>query len=73
MRYNIWHIELYHGWSDCDGPEDCNVKKDIIMDSDFSKDQVMDMLVSLYSDDRIVEIYKCELVKSNQKLWLEDL
>jgi len=73
MRYNIWHIELYHGWSDYDGPNDCNVNKDIIMDADFSKDQVMDMLVGLYSEDRNVAINKCELVKGNQKLWLEDL
>jgi hypothetical protein len=73
MRYNIWHIELYHGWSDYDGPNDCNVNKDIIMDADFSRDQVMDMLVGLYSEDRNVEINKCELVKGNQKLWLEDL
>lgn len=73
MRYNIWHIELYHGWSDYDGPEDCNVNKDIIMDSDFTKEQVKDMLVSIYQDDRTVAIHKCELIKSNQKLWLEDL
>lgn len=73
MKYNIWHIELYHGWSDYDGPNDINVNKDIIMDADFSRDQVMDMLVGLYSEDRNVEIKECELVKGNQKLWLEDL
>lgn len=73
MRYNIWHIELYHGWSDYDGPEDCNVNKDIIMDSEFTKEQVQDMLVSIYPDDMTVEFHKCELIKSNQKLWLEDL
>lgn len=73
MKYNIWHIELYHGWGDYDAPEDCNVKKDIIMDADFSRDQVMDMLVSIYQDDRTVAIHKCELIKSSQKLWLEDL
>lgn len=73
MKYNIWHIELYHGWSDYDGLNDINVNKDIIMDADFSRDQVMDMLVGLYSEDRNVEIKECELVKGNQKLWLEDL
>ena len=73
MKYNIWRVELYHGWSDCDGPEDCNVKNDFLFDSRFSKEQVEDMLVTLYQDDRTVEIWKCELVKRDQKLWLEDI
>ena len=73
MKYNIWHIEMYHGWSDYDGPEDCNVKRDIIMDARFNKEKVVDMLVALYPDDRTVVVHKCELVKGDQKLWLEDV
>lgn len=30
MEYNVWHIEMYAGWSDCDGPADCNIKRDYV-------------------------------------------
>lgn len=62
MNYNVWHIELYHGWYDYDGPEDCNVKDDFVFDARFTKEQVMEMMVSLYEDDRCVEIAKCNLI-----------
>ena len=72
MKYNIWHVEMYHGFSDFDGPEDCNVKKNFIFDASFTKEQVMDMLVGIYSEDRVVEIVKCECIKSD-RLFLEDI
>jgi len=72
MKYNIWYVELYHGWSDYDGPEDCNFKKKVIMNDSFTKEQVEDMLTALWPDERVVQIHKCELVKSD-KLYLEDI
>jgi hypothetical protein len=63
---------MYHGDSDFDWSKDCNVKKNFIFDASFNKEQVMDMLVSLYNDDRVVEIEECECVKSD-RLYLEDL
>ena len=73
MKYNIWHIEMYHGWSDCDGPTDCNIKDDFIFDSRFSKREVIDMMVSMYDEDRCVDVFVCECIKCNQSLWLTDL
>lgn len=73
LRYNIWHIEMYAGWSNCDGPADCNIKGDYIFDSRFDQKEVIDMMVSKYNDGRCVEVWKCECIKSDQKLWLEDI
>lgn len=73
MKYNIWHIEMYAGWSDCDGPSDCNIKDDYIFDSRFNKQEVIDMMVSKYDNSRCVEVWKCKLIKSNQELYLVDL
>lgn len=64
-KYNVWHIDAYSGWSDYDGPEDCNIHKDIIMDAHFSKQQVLDMYSSLLNG-RDTAIAKCELVKSGE-------
>lgn len=64
-KYNIWHIDAYSGWSDYDGPEDCNIHKDIIMDAHFSKDQVVNMYMELLSG-RSTAISKCTLVKSGE-------
>lgn len=66
MKYNIWHVEMYHGWYDYDGPEDCNLKRDIIMDAGLKKNHIIQILCSLYSDERTVVVHKCELVKSGQ-------
>ena len=64
MKYNIWHIEMYAGWSDYDGPEDCNIKSDYIFDSRFDKDTVIKMMLSRYGNNyRCVKVCKCELVK----------
>ena len=64
MKYNIWHIEMYAGWSDCDGPADCNIIKDFIFDASFLKKDVMNMMTVKYNNERCVEIWKCELVES---------
>ena len=37
MKYKIWHIDAYVGWSDYDSPSDCNYHLDMIMDASFSK------------------------------------
>ena len=63
-KYNIWHVEMYAGWSDCDGPSDCNIRKDYIFDESFSKRNVISMLESLHTEDRVVEVWKCEKVGS---------
>ena len=73
MEYNIWHIEMYAGWSDCDGPADCNIIRDFIFDASFSKKDVMDMLMAKYNKERCVEIWKCEFVDSNHEFCLDDL
>ena len=72
MKYNIWHVEMYAGWNDYDNPSDCNIKKNFIMDASYTKEAVMDMLVSLHKEDRVVEIVKCDLIK-NGRLFLEDI
>lgn len=72
MKYNIWHVEMYHGASDYDDSKDCNIKKNFIMDASFTREEVMDMLVGLYQEDRVVEIVKCDLIKSD-RLYLEDI
>lgn len=71
MEYNIWHIEMYVGWSDCDGPEDCNIKRDYIFDASFSKQDVINMITSKYNKERCLEIWKCILIDGNHKLCLE--
>lgn len=73
MKYNVWHIELYHGWYDCDGPSDCNLKGDYIFDARFTKDDVMGLFAQKYSESRVFEVWKCEKIKENQELYLADL
>ena len=63
LKYNIWHIDGYSGWSDYDGPSDCNHHEDIVMDAQYSKKDVVDMWMSRYSG-RTVAVAKCELVGS---------
>lgn len=65
-KYNIWHIEMYHGWYDCDGPSDCNLKDDYVFDASWSKKKVINAMVSQYTDDRVVEMWKCEIVSSGE-------
>ena len=72
MEYNIWHIEMYAGWSDCDGLADCNIIRDFIFDASFSKKDVMNMMMSKYNKERCVEIWKCEFVDSNHEFCLDD-
>ncbi len=64
-KFNVWHIDAYSGWSDYDGPEDCNIHKDIIMDASFTKKQVVDMYMSLLGG-RTTVISKCELIGEGQ-------
>ena len=59
---NIWHIDAYRGYSDYDGPDDCNVHKDLIMDASFSKEDVVSVWMHLNSDARCTAVAKCELV-----------
>lgn len=64
-KFNVWHIDAYSGWSDYDGPEDCNIHENIIMDAQFSKGQVMEMYLGVLSG-RSTIISKCTLVKSSE-------
>ncbi len=63
-KYNIWHIDAYRGFSDYDGPMDCNYHRDLIMDASFSKDDVMEAWMAMNSDARCTAISKCVLVKN---------
>ena len=63
MKYNIWHIDAYYGWSDCDGPEDCNVHQDYLFNADWTRQQVMDAFVSKYDEYRNVEVWECAIIK----------
>ena len=58
MKYKVWHIDAYAGWYDYDGPSDCNIHKDIVMDACFKKDQVSSMFSSNL-DARTVVIENC--------------
>ena len=64
-KYNVWHIDAYSGWSDYDGPEDCNIHKNIVMDTQFTKKEVVEMYRALLGG-RSTIIAKCELVKSGE-------
>ena len=64
-KYNVWHIDAYSGWDDYDGPSDCNIHQDIIMDAHFSKKAVVEMY-SLLLGGRSTVIAKCEIVKSGE-------
>jgi hypothetical protein len=59
MKYKIWHIDAYVGWSDYDNPSDCNYHLDIIMDASFSKKQIIDMWTLLHKSERNVVIVNC--------------
>ena len=63
MKYNIWHIDAYDGWSDYDGPTDCNIHEDVIMDAQFSKKEVLNMYMATLSGRSNV-IHKCEIIGS---------
>ena len=62
-KYNIWHIDAYSGWSDYDDPKQCNIHRDIIMDSTFSKEDVVEMFSSLLTG-RSTAIENCEIVEA---------
>lgn len=63
MKYNIWHIDAYSGWSDYDGPCDCNRHEDIIMDASFNKKDVLNMYSATLTG-RSTAIAKCEIIGS---------
>ena len=58
MKYKIWHIDAYAGQYDYDGPQDCNIHKDIVMDASFTSTNVVDMFVST-QNSRQVTVAKC--------------
>jgi hypothetical protein len=66
LKYNIWHIDAYYGWSDYDGPEDCNVHQNYVFNASWTKKEVMDAFVSKYDGYRSIAISKCELVSSGE-------
>ena len=64
--YNLWHIEAYAGWNDYDGPEDCNFRKDVVLDKMFTKQNVIDMWCALHKDARVVAVSKVYLVEEQE-------
>ena len=65
-KYNIWHIEGYAGWSDYDGPSDCNYSDDWVLDAHFKKESVINMFYNLHQTSRYVAVHKCEIIKSGE-------
>ena len=65
-KYNVWHVDMYHGWNDCDGPQDCNDHKEIIMDASLTKEDVIGMFCAKYKDCRVVSIWKCAVIASGE-------
>lgn len=65
-KYNLWHIEAYSGWNDYDGPEDCNFRKDVVLDKMFTKQNVIDMWCALHKDARVVAVSKVYLVEEQE-------
>lgn len=64
-KYNVWHIDAYSGWDDYDGPSDCRIHEDIIMDAQFSKKAVVEMYMTRLGG-RSTAIAKCEIIKSDE-------
>ena len=62
IKYNIWHIDGYAGWDDYDGPSDCNIHIDYIIDAKFAKEDVIDMFCNEHKKSRAVAVCKCFLV-----------
>jgi len=65
-KYNIWHIEGYHGWSDYDGPEDCNYIDDWVLPVYFTKENVINIFYNLYQTSRCAAVHKCEIINSGE-------
>lgn len=53
-KINIWKVEGYAGFSDCDGPSDYNVNRTVAMDACFSQEQVVNFIVSIYKTRVVV-------------------
>ena len=66
MKYNIWHIKAYAGWSDYDGPSDCNFDKMMIFDASFKKQDIIDWWCATNSKARSVAVASVSLVKSGE-------
>ena len=47
-------------------PEDCNIHKNIVMDTQFTKKNVVEMYRTLLGGGRSTIIAKCEIVKSGE-------
>lgn len=62
LKYNIWHIDGYAGYDNYDGPSDCNIHKDYIVNASYTKKDVINMFCNQYKDCREVAVSKCFLV-----------
>jgi hypothetical protein len=62
IRYNIWNIKGYVGFYDCDGPSDYNVNINLILNSTYTKKDVINMFCEKHKDKRNVVIGSCEVV-----------
>lgn len=61
-KVNLWKVEGYAGYYDCDGPSDYNINETIIIDATFSKQAVVDLMARCYRKNRVLEI-KVNLLK----------
>lgn len=64
LKYNVWHIDGYVGNNECDGPNDFNVHKDYIVNSEYKKEQVISMFNDLYKGYREIIVGKCRLISN---------
>ena len=65
VKYNIWHIDAYEGSGDYNGPEQCNISINLVVNSIFSKESVIDMFMSTLNG-RTKCVAKCEFVESGE-------
>ena len=62
IKYNIWNIKGYVGFYDCDGPNDYNVNTNLILNSTYTKKDVIDVFCEKHKGKRNVVIGSCEIV-----------
>lgn len=66
MKYNIWYLEGYAGWSDYDGPQDVNYREKFVMNASCTKSEVISLFYGRHKNERCRAIHSCEIIKSGE-------
>ena len=66
MKANVWRITGYKGRNDYDGPEDDNIKLDLIMDSRFTKENIEEIMAQYWSKFYRSVAIKAELPETKE-------